>query len=62
MRLIDPFELYVMYVVIRKKFKTRSGETVRLKDLLDEGVRRSEEKLKEKCRDRVSIIGRYLLY
>ncbi|KAF8358511.1 rars-1 [Pristionchus pacificus] len=36
----------------KKKFKTRSGETVRLKDLLDEGVRRSEEKLKEKCRDR----------
>ncbi|GMS88997.1 hypothetical protein PENTCL1PPCAC_11172, partial [Pristionchus entomophagus] len=36
----------------KKKFKTRSGETVRLKDLLDEGVRRSEEKLKEKGRDK----------
>ena len=37
----------------RKKFKTRSGETVRLNDLLSEGVKRSEEKLKEKNRDSV---------
>lgn len=57
MRLIDPIELYLNGVDIRKKFKTRSGETVRLKDLLDEGVRRSEEKLKEKCRDRVSTFA-----
>jgi len=35
----------------RKKFKTRSGETVRLVDLLDEGVKRASEKLKEKGRD-----------
>ncbi|XP_076043246.1 arginine--tRNA ligase-like protein isoform X2 [Oratosquilla oratoria] len=33
----------------RKKFKTRSGETVRLVDLLDEGVHRAQEKeVKEK--------------
>lgn len=37
----------------KKKFKTRSGDTVRLMDLLDEGVRRAEEKLKEKGRDKV---------
>nr|XP_039257488.1 arginine--tRNA ligase, cytoplasmic-like [Styela clava] len=29
----------------RKKFKTRSGETVRLIDLLDEGLKRSRDKL-----------------
>ena len=39
--------------VFRKKFKTRSGETVRLVDLLNEGVRRSEQKLIEKGRDKV---------
>lgn len=37
----------------KKKFKTRSGDTVRLMDLLDEGVRRAENKLKEKGRDKV---------
>ena len=37
----------------RKKFKTRSGETVRLVDLLDEGLKRSGEKLVEKGRDKV---------
>ncbi|XP_068223557.1 arginine--tRNA ligase, cytoplasmic-like isoform X1 [Palaemon carinicauda] len=37
----------------KKKFKTRSGDTVRLVDLLDEGCQRSEEKLKEKERDKV---------
>ncbi|XP_065058798.1 arginine--tRNA ligase, cytoplasmic-like isoform X2 [Rhopilema esculentum] len=36
----------------KKKFKTRSGETIRLLDLLDEGVRRAEDKLKEKGRDK----------
>ena len=36
----------------RKKFKTRSGETVRLVDLLDEGLKRSKEKLIEKERDK----------
>ena len=38
---------------IRKKFKTRSGETVRLIDLLEEGLKRSMDKLKEKERDKV---------
>ncbi|CAF1446983.1 unnamed protein product [Didymodactylos carnosus] len=31
----------------RKKFKCRSGESVRLRDLLDEGLQRSSAKLKE---------------
>lgn len=44
----------------RKKFKTRSGETVRLMDLLDEGLKRSMDKLKEKERDQVRC-GRSLL-
>lgn len=35
----------------KKKFKTRSGETVRLKDLLLEGLERAEKKLIEKGRD-----------
>ncbi|XP_003782010.1 arginine--tRNA ligase, cytoplasmic [Otolemur garnettii] len=37
----------------KKKFKTRSGETVRLRDLLEEGLKRSMDKLKEKERDKV---------
>ena len=37
----------------KKKFKTRSGETVRLVDLLDEGMERALERLKEKERDKV---------
>ena len=37
----------------RKKFKTRSGDTVRLVDLLDEGLKRSWDKLIEKERDKV---------
>ncbi len=37
----------------RKKFKSRSSETVRLVDLLDEGLRRAKEKLIEKERDKV---------
>eukprot|EP00096_Caligus_rogercresseyi_P011867 TRINITY_DN4817_c0_g1_i1.p1 TRINITY_DN4817_c0_g1~~TRINITY_DN4817_c0_g1_i1.p1 ORF type:complete len:671 (-),score=203.49 TRINITY_DN4817_c0_g1_i1:59-2071(-) len=37
----------------KKKFKTRSGDTVRLVDLLDEGVKRSEAKLLEKEREKV---------
>ncbi|KAM5299773.1 arginine--tRNA ligase, cytoplasmic [Ctenodactylus gundi] len=37
----------------KKKFKTRSGETVRLIDLLGEGLKRSMDKLKEKERDKV---------
>lgn len=37
----------------RKKFKTRSGESVRLRDLIDEGMERALAKLKEKERDKV---------
>ena len=36
----------------RKKFKTRSGDTVRLVDLLDEGLRRAKEKLADKEKDK----------
>ncbi|KAL4660034.1 arginine-tRNA ligase, cytoplasmic, partial [Arapaima gigas] len=37
----------------KKKFKTRSGDTVRLMDLLQEGLKRSMDKLIEKERDKV---------
>lgn len=37
----------------KKKFKTRSGDTVKLKDLINEGLERSLLKLKEKERDKV---------
>ncbi|KYN07324.1 Arginyl-tRNA synthetase, cytoplasmic, partial [Cyphomyrmex costatus] len=37
----------------RKKFKTRSGDTVKLSELLDEGLKRALQKLKEKARDKV---------
>lgn len=37
----------------KKKFKTRSGDTVKLNDLLDEGVKRSLETLKAKGRNEV---------
>ncbi|XP_018418035.1 PREDICTED: arginine--tRNA ligase, cytoplasmic isoform X2 [Nanorana parkeri] len=36
----------------KKKFKTRSGDTVRLIDLLEEGLKRSMDKLKDKERDK----------
>lgn len=36
----------------KKKFKTRSGDTVKLSDLMDEGLKRSKEKLLEKGRDK----------
>ncbi|EPB69974.1 arginine--tRNA ligase, partial [Ancylostoma ceylanicum] len=38
---------------VSKKFKTRSGETVRLLDLLDEGIKRASAKLDEKGRAEV---------
>ena len=38
----------------KKKFKTRSGDTVRLVDLLDEGLERSMARLQEKNRHTVS--------
>lgn len=37
----------------KKKFKTRSGDTVRLIDLMDEGLKRSLDKLMENGRDKV---------
>ncbi|GBP30132.1 Arginine--tRNA ligase, cytoplasmic [Eumeta japonica] len=37
----------------KKKFKTRSGETIKLINLLDEGLKRALEKLIEKGRDKV---------
>ncbi|XP_030378591.1 probable arginine--tRNA ligase, cytoplasmic [Scaptodrosophila lebanonensis] len=36
-----------------KKFKTRSGDTVKLSDLLDEGLKRSMDQLRERGRDQV---------
>ncbi len=36
-----------------KKLKTRAGEAIRLRDLLQEGVERSMAKLKEKDRHNV---------
>ena len=41
--------------VSRKKFKTRSGDTVRLIDLLEEGLKRAMDKLKDKERDKVGV-------
>lgn len=37
----------------KKKFKTRSGDTIKLLDLLEEGLKRSLDKLIEKGRDKV---------
>uniref|UniRef100_A0A146LNN9 Probable arginine--tRNA ligase, cytoplasmic n=1 Tax=Lygus hesperus TaxID=30085 RepID=A0A146LNN9_LYGHE len=37
----------------KKKFKTRSGDTIKLQELLDEGLKRSEETLKSKNRHNV---------
>ncbi|CAK9300229.1 unnamed protein product, partial [Gordionus sp. m RMFG-2023] len=37
----------------KKKFKTRSGDTIRLLDLISEGLKRTEAKLIEKGRDKV---------
>lgn len=53
------FSLNFLSLLLRKKFKTRSGDTVRLMDLLEEGLKRSMDKLKEKERDKVraSIIS-----
>lgn len=51
MSTVSPF--FISFVNYRKKFKTRSGDTVRLKDLLDEGLERSLARLNEKERDKV---------
>ena len=40
----------------KKKFKTRSGDTVRLIDLLEEGLERALGRLKEKERHKVAIL------
>ena len=42
----------------KKKFKTRSGATVRLIDLLDEGLERALARLREKERDKVNNLFR----
>ena len=47
------FILKIIFFIHRKKFKTRSGDTIRLVDLLDEGLKRALDKLKEKQRDQV---------
>ena len=39
-----------------KRFKTRSGETVRLVDLLDEAVKRMEESLMERINEKKAVI------
>ncbi|XP_053208782.1 arginine--tRNA ligase, cytoplasmic-like [Panonychus citri] len=56
----DPEKVLVQHVVFGlvlgekgTKFKTRSGDSVRLKELLDEGIVRAEQKLKEKERDKI---------
>lgn len=45
----------------RKKFKTRSGDTVKLKDLLDEGLERAEKKIRAKEDDKKAKGGSGLL-
>ena len=44
-----------------KKLKSRSGETIRLRDLLCEGLERSMAKLKEKNRHTVKICFLYCI-
>lgn len=44
-------------ISFRKKLKSRSGESIRLRDLLDEGLKRSKEKLEEKGRHTVNAIS-----
>lgn len=50
------FIISLMFFIHRKKFKTRSGDTIRLVDLLDEGLKRALDKLKEKQRDQVFFL------
>ena len=45
----------------RKKFKTREGDTVKLRDLLNEGLERSLARLEEKGRHQVVVIHRWPL-
>jgi len=46
-------EKIVVLCWFSKKLKSRSGETIRLRDLLDEGLERSKKKLHDKGRDTV---------
>ncbi len=50
---VEHVEFGVVLGEDKKKFKTRSGDTIRLRDLLNEGMKRASEKLKEKERDKV---------
>lgn len=50
---VEHVEFGVVLGEDKKKFKTRSGDTVRLRDLLNEGLKRALDKLKEKERDKV---------
>jgi len=50
---VEHVEFGVVLGEDKKKFKTRSGDTVRLRDLLDEGLTRALAKLKEKEREKV---------
>lgn len=48
---VEHVEFGVVLGEDKKKFKTRSGDTVKLRDLLDEGLKRALDKLLEKKRD-----------
>ena len=54
---VDHVQFGVVLGEDKKKFKTRSGDTVRLVDLLDEGVKRAQEKLNEKAKEREEIFS-----
>lgn len=49
---VEHVEFGVVLGEDKKKFKTRSGDTVKLRDLLDEGMKRALDKLVEKNRDK----------
>ena len=53
----------ILYYIILQlgHFQTRSGDTVRLSELLDEGIKRSEAKLLDKGRDKVPAVQLYAI-
>jgi arginyl-tRNA synthetase len=51
----NKYKFFISFFLNRKKLKSRSGESIRLRDLLDEGLERSMAKLKEKDRHNVKI-------
>jgi arginyl-tRNA synthetase len=53
MKKLNTNESLGFFFLFSKKLKSRSGETIRLRDLLDEGLERSMAKLKEKDRHNV---------